>query len=271
MKEIHDEIKECLLKLSDTFQYFSNKPQTSSPHFTIDIIQKHFKVYHNHLNDLFNLKKLNLKCIFINSMFKHLLELKDIFIIIELIQNSNNEPLRREITKYNDNYQKLRFLNLKEIYSNRNETQLIYKVKKSFIVILEFVNEYEIKIKICALKEMPNYFLRDHYYYNKKSIIESKYVLMRKLSLYFEEKFKVINEDVFKEMKTKISKKKILSYFNSYYDLFNKCCYYCKKKVKYNAIEKMFCPPFYRLYTCDEGDGEFYHEECFNVVNNRAH
>jgi hypothetical protein len=193
-------------------------------------------------------------------MFKYLLENKDTSIIIELIENANItniEQTKKTTAKY------------PQIGEEKKRMKIIEKVPKSFIIVFDKTDN-DMKIQVKALKEISKKERENHGESNVHLMTESKYKLFRKLSLYFEQRYKLLYETDVEESKfNKFTY--YIRYIKSYKDLFNKTCQYCKRKAKYNPIEKVFYPPYYKMFLFEDNDVDFYHEECFNIINNKSH
>ena len=163
-------------------------------------------------------------------MFKYLLENKDTSIIIELIENSNIDPIKKTIAKYLQEEKRKNTVNDLE---RRGLSRM--KIQKSFWIVFDKTDN-DIKIQVKALKEISKNERENTGESTVHLMSESKYKLFRKLSLYFEQRYKLLYETEVEELKSKFTY--FRRYIQSYQDLFNKTCHYCKRKAKYNTYRK---------------------------------
>ena len=286
-----------------------NKKATKSELFSREILQRSnlvdimIKEYFN-INDLI-IRKLVMSDRFRNSLLKTPQQIKN--------EKKNNksviESILNNLNKYEFKFEmkyKYKISNTLQIYDNLN-IEFLTKKNNQYIIYLKFpiftislqlpfnencnINNFFYEIKIIGKDEYENTSFFEEMepdkknnkillYEKIKSLFEKRIISL--LQIYYEEK-KIFNPNIKNNNNNLIFTNeyiieillRFIDYVYDYSQLFKIECDICKKKIKYNSIEKCFFPPYYKLLINKENllsnkinNNEkilnlFVHEECF--------
>ena len=286
-----------------------NKKATKSELFSREILQKS-NLVDIMIKDFFKINDLIVRKLVMSDRFRNSLlktpqqiknEKKNNKSVIESILNNLNKYEFKFEMKY-----KYKISNTLQIYDNLN-IEFLTKKNNQYIIYLKFpiftiwlqlpfnencnINNFNYNIKIIGKEEYENTSFFEELEPDKKKnkilLYEKIKCLFEKriislLQIYYEEK-KIFNPNIKNNNNNLIFTNeyiieillRFIDYVYDYSQLFKIECDICKKKIKYNSIEKCFFPPYYKLLINKENllsnkinNNEkilnlFVHEECF--------